>query len=75
MGNNCLSIICCCFDKKNNNNNNKNQDQIKIKNKSNELSDDDLNKLMHDTKLNRKTILNWHEQFLVSLFEYNIILK
>ena len=66
MGNNCLSIICCCFDNnKNNNNNNKNQDKIKIK-KPNELSDDDLNKLMHDTKLNRKTILNWYEQFLVS---------
>lgn len=67
MGNNFLSIICCCFDNNKNNNNNKNQDRIKIK-KPNELSDDDLNKLMHDTKLNRKTILNWHEQFLVSIY-------
>ena len=61
--NNCLSIFCCVCLKK------------KIQ-KTNELTHDEIKILKKKTKLNKETIINWHELFIVSvkkeLFNYNV---
>jgi hypothetical protein len=61
--NNCLSFFCCVCLKK------------KIQ-KTNELTDNEIKILKKKTKLNRETIINWHELFIVSekieLFIYKV---
>ena len=52
--NNCLSIFCCVCLKK------------KIQ-KTNELTHDEIKILKKKTKLNKETIINWHELFIVSV--------
>jgi hypothetical protein len=55
MGNNnCLSFFCCVCLKK------------KIE-KTNELTDSEIKILKKKTKLNKETITNWHELFIVSI--------